>query len=118
MTDLIQVFYNKTMNGKLRGYQGAMPPLTPTVLDEECARQIGLACTLCGSKKVVYAILEPFKDIFPPGAYCYKCLLGRCRLSRMIPFPIPAELLNKLKLDMGLAITTPPLYQFGPYERR
>lgn len=90
----------------------------PTVADQELARQIGLRCCLCNSKKVVYAITEPFKDVFPPGAYCYRCLIQRCRLSRMIPFPIPAELLNSLKRDMGLKITTPPLYVGGPYERR
>ncbi len=88
------------------------------VLDEELARQVGLKCCLCGSKKVVYGITKPFRDIFPEGAYCYKCLVQRCRLSRMIPFPIPTELLNSLKRDMGLEITTPPIYIGGPYERR
>ena len=108
MTDLIQVFYDAI----------GMDNDLPLVLDQELARQMELKCCLCGSKKVVYAITEPFKDIFPPGAYCYKDLLQRCRLSRMIPFPIPTELLNSLKRDMGLEITTPPIYQGGPYERR
>jgi len=102
------------MNDKL----GSLPPDMPAVADEELARQIGLKCCLCGSKKVVYAIEKPFGDIFPPGAYCYKDLLQRCRLSHMIPFPIPGELLDSLKRDMGLSITTPPIYLGGPYERR
>lgn len=79
------------------------------VFNEELARQHELKCCLCGSKKVVYAINKPLKGVFPPGAYCYRCLLKRCRLSRIIPFPIPPDLLNSLKLDMGLSITDPPL---------
>lgn len=77
-------------------------------LPGEDARQLGVKCIFCGRRDVVYYISNPMGDIFPPGAYCYICLLERCKISRIIPFPIPEVLLDKLKLDMGLEITTPP----------
>jgi len=89
------------------------------VLDEETTRLLGIRCRECNTKKVVYYIAVPMytqkgHPVFEKGAYCYRCLLQRCRLSRRIPFPIPEELLNKLKLDMGLAIHTPPrMYRPG-----
>ena len=78
------------------------------VLNEEIARQLGLKCIDCGSRKVVYAISKPLPT-FPEGAYCYKCLRTRCIKSRMIPFPIPEDLLNNLKRALGLPITAAPI---------
>lgn len=90
--------------------------LTPRIqLSGEEARQFGLKCLDCGSAKTAYFISFPLGTVFPPGAYCYKCLLNRCRRSRMIPFPIPATLLNSIKQDMGLKITTPGRV-FRPYK--
>jgi len=77
-------------------------------LPGEDARQLGLKCRDCGSKKVVYYISIPFGTLFPEGAYCYKCLLKRCQAAMMIPFPIEENLLNNLKVGMGLRINTPP----------
>jgi len=72
------------------------------MLDQELARQAELLCIDCNSKKVVYAIFQPYPPAFPRGAYCYKCLLKRCRASNMIPFPIEMDLLDKLQADLGL----------------
>ena len=72
------------------------------VLDEELARQIGLKCHDCNSAWVVYGITAPCPPAFPAGAYCYKCLLTRARASHMIPMPMPTDLLDKLKADLGL----------------
>jgi len=77
-------------------------------LGGEDTRQFGFKCRDCGSRKVVYFISFPIGELFPPGAYCYKCLVKRCRVSRMIPFPIEEKLLNALKLDLGIKHTTPP----------
>ena len=72
------------------------------VLDEELARQIGLKCHDCSSKHVIYGITQPHPPAFPAGAYCYKCLLTRCRKSQMIPFPMPLNILDQLKYDLKL----------------
>ncbi|MBU0598701.1 hypothetical protein KKF61_07015 [Patescibacteria group bacterium] len=82
------------------------------MIDLADSRQFGLHCKECGSRKVVYFISFPL-DAFEPGAYCYTCLLQRCRQSRMIPFPIDETLLNSLKRDMGLTESTPPVYIQG-----
>lgn len=85
-------------------------------LDEE-ARQFGLKCLDCGTKKVIYFISKPFGQVYPAGAYCYKCLLTRAKNSRrvyggfIIPFPIAEDTLNKLKCDLGLKINSPPFYK-------
>ena len=81
--------------------------LIPRIQLGEDSRQFGLKCRECDRRNVVYFISFPL-SAFAPGAYCYKCLLKRCRLSRMIPFPIDQWLLDKLKLDMGLSVATPP----------
>lgn len=76
---------------------------THFVADEELARRLlGLSCLDCGSKHVVYAISRPYTPAFPEGAYCYKCLSIRCRKSRIIPFPIPENILNALQYDLIL----------------
>ena len=72
------------------------------VLDDELAVQVGLACLDCKSRRVVYAITNPVPPAFPPGAYCYRCLLARCRAAHRIPFPIPLPLLDALKHDLKL----------------
>lgn len=72
------------------------------MLDEDLARQIGLRCRDCNSEKVVYAITYSYPPAFLPGAYCYKCLLERCRHSHMIPVPIEMGLLDKLEADLGI----------------
>jgi len=76
------------------------------VIDGEIATQLGMRCIDCGSKYVVYAISKPILPAFPEGAYCYKCLLTRCRYSHMIPMPIPEQLLDMLKADLGLTPMT------------
>ena len=82
------------------------------ILDEEDGRQVGVKCIFCGSRKVVYAISKSLGIVWPLGAYCYKCLLTRVTKSRSIPFPIPQDLLDKLKHDSGIGINTPPKYKF------
>ena len=88
-------------------HPGTEVPKIQLGMDEP--RQAGLRCGRCGSRHPVYFISFPIGfDTFPPGAYCYPCLIRRCRQSRMIPFPIDQVLLDKIKLDMGLSVNTPP----------
>lgn len=75
----------------------------PFILDDEIARQLGYTCRDCGSKKVVYYISNPLPPVFGHGAYCYNCLFNRCVKGRMIPFPIPQNLLDSLKHDIKQA---------------
>lgn len=75
-------------------------------------RQMGIRCRECNSPLTVYFIAKPMGELFPEGAYCYPCLLKKCRLTRCIPFPISVELCDKLKLDMGLKVSTPPKRRF------
>jgi len=77
--------------------------------DGELARQMGLRCMDCNSKNLVYAISKSLGIALPAGAYCYKCLRTRCKATRCIPYPIPADLLEKLKHDMGLSPLAVPL---------
>lgn len=87
---------------------------TPKImLDGEESRQFSLKCVDCGRRKVVYFISYSLGTLFPAGAYCYLCLVKRCRLSHMIPFPITEDLLNLIKQDLGLKITTPPTRIIG-----
>lgn len=118
LTDLIRLFYTVIMNDKRiipdeetarqLGLSGADDGPRFAVLDEEVAKQLELKCFFCGSKKPVYAITKGLGPAFPRGAYCYKCLLTRCKATRCIPYPIPGELLDKIKRDMGLPITAIP----------
>lgn len=75
---------------------------------------LGLKCRDCGSKKVVHKVTV-INDLFPLGAYCYKCLLSRCgstlRLGKVpgkdpyhvaIPMPMEWNLLSRLEVDLGL----------------
>ena len=78
------------------------------ILDAETAKQGGFRCHECNSPEPVYFISKPLYGLFPAGAYCYPCLIKRCRATRAVPFPLPTDLLDKLKLDMGLQINTPP----------
>ena len=81
---------------------------TRIMLPEEYVRQLGYHCKVCGSRKVVYFISKPLYNIFPARAYCYSCLCKQCRAARAIPFPIETNLLNQLKLDLGIPINEPP----------
>ena len=85
------------------------------MLDED-ARQLGAKCVECGSRKVVYFISNQYAN-FQPGSYCYKHLLEKCRYSRLIPFPMPRDVLDSLKRDMGLNVDSlPSLYIPSYYE--
>ena len=81
---------------------------TRIMLPDEYVRQLGYHCHVCGGRKVVYFISKPMYGIFPAGAYCYTCLVKQCRAARCVPFPIEQELLNKLKLDLGVPVNEPP----------
>ena len=91
---------------------GLHPPV-PFMLDQEPARDMGIKCLDCWSPKVVYFISKPLGKAFEPGGYCYRHLLDRCRRSAMIPYPIELELLNKLKLDLGMRTRTQPTVTFS-----
>ena len=77
------------------------------MIDGDDARQFGLKCIGCGSPKTIYFISFAL-TAFPVGAYCYDCLLKRCLASRMIPYPIDEQILNRLKIAMGVGITAVP----------
>jgi hypothetical protein len=77
--------------------------------DAEIAKLIGAYCSFCGSPRVVYIIDKPLSFVYPAGAYCYKCLSARAKSTRVIPFPIPQELLDSLKHDMGLPVNAAPI---------
>lgn len=62
---------------------------------------VGVQCVDCQNKKVVYHISVPGPG-FPPGPYCYKCLLNRCRASHRIPLPMEAQMLDSLQTDLGI----------------
>jgi hypothetical protein len=74
-------------------------------------RNHGLKCHDCGSKDIVYAIAVT-SYYFPFGAYCYKCLLNRVKVSKRvslkgvdeyyIPTPIPWNLMTDIKHDLRL----------------
>ena len=83
-------------------------------LGEDEPRQYGLRCLDCGTKNTVYFISFPLGTAFPAGAYCYACLVKRCRQTRCVPFPIEATLLNKIKADMGVRPHTPPRHFIYP----
>lgn len=80
----------------------------PFMLGEEVARQLMVKCIECGSPKVVYAITKTV-DGWPPGAYCYKCLLAMCKKTRQIPFPMPEVLLDNIKKSLGVVYTQAPV---------
>ena len=79
-----------------------LPNVPVSAADEQLARDIGITCHDCGSKDIVYTIAVPRLPVWPAGGYCYKHLLERCRRSNQIPFPIPADLLDKLRHDLEL----------------
>ena len=78
------------------------------ILPGEDARQLGAKCHDCGSRNVVYYISNPLGQILPAGAYCYTDLLRRCKAFKLVPYPIPQDLLDNLKRDMGLPVTAAP----------
>jgi hypothetical protein len=82
----------------------------PFMLTDEVARQLGETCRDCGRRRVVYFISIPLADLFPPGGYCYPCLLVRCRAARIIPFPIEVNLLDRLKADLNIPAGSRPRY--------
>jgi len=96
---------------------GLHPP-RHAMITEESIRQLGATCRDCGSRKVVYFISKPLAQHFDKGAYCYPHLLNRCKIARIIPYPIELELLNKLKEDIGIPITQAPTMKFTPREKR
>lgn len=67
-------------------------------------KNLGLKCQHCHSAQVVFHITDPFLIAagFPLGAYCYKCLLNHCRAASKIPYPIEINLLDRLRVDLGL----------------
>lgn len=80
--------------------------------DGEVARQLGYRCHDCNGKALVYQIQEPMGDKLPAGSYCYPCLLKRCKDTKSIPYPLPVELLEKLKHDLGISpLAIPIKYQ-------
>lgn len=80
------------------------------MLTQDAARDMGVKCHDCWTGKVVYFISKPMGKVFEPGGYCYRCLVKRVKASRMIPYPIEENLLNSLKLELGIGIHTPPKY--------
>jgi hypothetical protein len=77
-----------------------IPPGAGLVLDGEDARQLGVRCLDCNSKETVYLIANPHPPAWDAGAYCYACLLKRCRKAHMVPTPMPQEIFNRLKADL------------------
>ena len=88
---------------------GLHPP-GPFMLPQDEARDMGATCHDCGSRQVVYLIAKPLAGLFPAGAYCYDCLVKRCRASRIIPYPIEAGLLARIKESLGLPPDAAPIF--------
>lgn len=82
----------------------------PFMLTDDVARQLGETCRDCGRRQVVYFISIPLAQLFPPGGYCYACLLARCRAARIVPFPIEVNLLDRLKADLKIPPGSRPKY--------
>ncbi|HEY82222.1 MAG TPA: hypothetical protein G4O01_02915 [Dehalococcoidia bacterium] len=72
-----------------------------TVLDEKLCRDFKVICSDCGSLATVYGSIRLVAGRVVQTAYCYGCLLRRCKRIGAIPFPIEATLLDRLQADLG-----------------
>jgi len=79
------------------------------MLPGDYTRPLGMRCVGCNSPATVYYIENPMGRAFRKGSLCYPCLLKGVKASKMIPFPIEENLLNKLKHDAGIGITARPV---------
>jgi len=86
------------------------PLINETTLPADL-KNTGLKCG-CGSRHIVYLITLA-DPAFPPGPYCYQCLLNHCKATRRnryntivpeykIPMPMEWNLLARIKVDLGL----------------
>lgn len=106
MTDGLDKGLSKELADLGLVHAGHMPFMVPG----NDARNLGARCRDCGSRKVVYLISKPLGDLFPLGSYCYRCLLARCRVSKIIPYPIEEWLLDQLQADLRIPPGANPKY--------
>ncbi len=81
---------------------------------------LGHKCRDCGSKYVVYQNTKTTRaykggrlvHTFPPGAYCYKCLVNHARALKWVPTPIELTMADRVETAIGQA--PPPLRLYFP----
>ncbi len=74
-------------------------------LTPDDANQFAIKCRDCSSKKVVFHITVPalpqgLLPGIPVGAYCYKCLVARCRAAHRIPTPMSVDLYDAVTREL------------------